>query len=48
MCKSDLLRLVRVMMVALALMLPLAAGAQNVTLNLRDVTVQEAVTQLQS
>ena len=48
MCKSDLLRLVRVMMVAFALMLPLAAGAQNVTLNLRDVTVQEAVTQLQS
>jgi TonB-linked SusC/RagA family outer membrane protein len=36
------------MMVALALMLPLAAGAQTVTLNLRDVTVQEAVTQLQS
>ena len=48
MCKSDLLRLVRVMMVALALMLPLGVSAQNVTLNLRDVTVQEAVTQLQS
>ena len=48
MCKSDLLRLVRVMMVTVALMLPLGLGAQNVTLNLRNVTVQEAVTQLQS
>ena len=38
----------RVMLVTLAILLPGSMFAQNVTLELKNVTVQEAVTQLQS
>lgn len=38
----------KILLVSLALLLSFGALAQNVTLSLRDVTVQEAVTQLQS
>ncbi len=48
MSKSSQLRTLRAMLVSLALLAPILAGAQNVTLDLKDVTVQEAVTMLQS
>lgn len=48
MSKSSQLRTLRAMLVLLALLVPILAGAQNVTLDLKDVTVQEAVTMLQS
>ena len=48
MLPSDFLRSLRSILVTVALLLPVWLGAQNVTLNLKDVSVQEAVTQLQS
>ena len=48
MSKSSHLRTLRAMLVSLALLVPILVGAQNVTLELKDVTVQEAVTRLQS
>ena len=48
MSKSSHLRTLRAMLVSLALLVPILVGAQNVTLELKDVTVQEAVTMLQS
>ena len=48
MIQSDFMRLVRATVVTIALLLPAWLGAQNVTLDLKDVTVQEAVTALQS
>ena len=48
MIPSDFLRHLRSILVTVALLLPAWLSAQNVTLNLKDVSVQEAVTQLQS
>ena len=48
MSKTVLQRFVRVAMLCFALVLPLGLHAQGVTLNLKNVTVQEAVTRLQS
>ena len=48
MSKCDFLRILCAMLVSLAFLPPLHLGAQNVTLELKNVTVQEAVTQLQS
>ena len=48
MIPSDFLRPVRTILVTVALLFPAWLGAQNVTLNLKDVSVQEAVMQLQS
>ena len=48
MSKTVLQRLVRVAMLSFALLLPHGLHAQGVTLNLKDVTVLEAVTRLQS
>ena len=48
MLPSDFLRSLRSILVTVALLLPAWLSAQNVTLNLKDVSVQEAVTQLQS
>ena len=46
--KTVLQRCVRMAMLFVVLLLPLGLAAQNVTLKLKDVTVQEAVTRLQS
>ena len=45
---SILRRIVRAMVFSLFLLLPLGLGAQNVSLELKNATVQEAVTVLQS
>ena len=46
--KTVFQRLVRTMVLALLLLLPLRLSAQNVTMELKNATVQEAVTMLQS
>ena len=48
MSKTCLLRMLRATLVLLALLLPISLGAQNVTMEVKDVTVQQAVTLLQS
>ena len=48
MSKSSHLRILRATLVSFALLVPMLLGAQNVTLELKNVTVQEAVTRLQS
>ena len=48
MSKSSHLRTLRATLVLLALLVPVFLGAQNVTLDARNVSVQEAVTILQS
>ena len=45
---TNLQRTYRAILVSLTLLVPLLAGAQNVTLEMKDATVQEAVTRLQS
>ena len=48
MSKTCLLRMLRATLVLLALLLPIFLGAQNVTMEVKNVTVQQAVTLLQS
>ena len=48
MSKTVLQRFTRMAMLLAVLLLPLSLHAQNMTLQLKDVTVQEAVTRLQS
>ena len=46
--KTGLRYILRTMMLSLSLLLPLGLSAQRVSLELKNATVQEAVTQLQS
>ena len=46
--KTVFQRILRVMVLSISLLLPLSLGAQRVSLELKNATVQEAVTQLQS
>ena len=48
MSKTGFSRMLRVTLVLLALLLPMFLGAQNVTMEVKNVTVQQAVTLLQS
>ena len=48
MSKSGYLRLMQAMLVGILVLMPAVLRGQNVTLDLKNVTVQEAVTQLQS
>ena len=48
MSKTSQLRILRAMLVLLALLVPMFLGAQNVTMDVKNVSVQEAVTILQS
>ena len=48
MSNSSHLRILRATLVSFALLVPVFLGAQNVTLDVKGVTVQQAVTLLQS